>query len=411
MASSARLHAINNMGIEGAFLYDGIPAVLVETPEKTASVAFMADAWPGRVDADQYRIGVAVHAHFAHLQRVAAQFPFAPEFAPRTAEKSHRATRARRLIRFLVHETEHQHLARPRVLDDGGNEPAELGKIEIHPSSLGGAPTAAPSPHTKNPKKNPLGVCRASGSMRAFRLRLLKPPRARLATVMMMVVMMMMPAQIHDQETVTKTGSGVKAVPRAIEIRRVSYFFRLFLFVLFQLQRGRIDAKPQARGLRAVRKDVPQMRLATAAHHFRAHHPVGFICFERHLRFVHGRVEAWPAGAGIKLRIRIEQRLAAADAVEHAMFLGVPVFAREGRLGALLASHLILFVGKLFTPFRVCLLHFFRLFFDLFFHVADPHSPSPYFIAFCSGPKWPPQVKRYAGCSCAGLSAPSASAD
>src|SRR6266571_7948426 len=84
MASSARLPAINNMGIEGAFLYDGIPAVLVETPEKTASVAFMADAWPGRVDADQYRIGVAVHAHFAHLQRVAAQFPFAPEFVPRT---------------------------------------------------------------------------------------------------------------------------------------------------------------------------------------------------------------------------------------------------------------------------------------------------------------------------------------
>src|SRR6266566_3669475 len=157
MASSARLPAVNDMGIEGAFLYDGIPAVLVETPEKTASVALVADARARRVDADQYRIGVAVHAHFAHLQRVAAQFSFAPEFAPRTAEKRHRATRARRLIRFLVHETEHQHLARPRVLDDGGNEPAELGKIEIHPASLGGARNRRAFAAHKESKKKPAG--------------------------------------------------------------------------------------------------------------------------------------------------------------------------------------------------------------------------------------------------------------
>src|SRR5207245_4313124 len=187
MTQPRRPPAVNDVGIEGAFLYDGIPAVRIKTPEKTASVALVADARPGRVDADQYRIGVAVHAHFAHVQRVAAQFSFAPEFAPRTAEKRHRATRARRLIRFLVHETEHQHLARPRILDDGGNEPAELGKIEIHPASLGGAPTAAPSPHTQNPKKNPLGVCRASGSMRAFRLPHIQPPRPRPAAMMMLV--------------------------------------------------------------------------------------------------------------------------------------------------------------------------------------------------------------------------------
>src|SRR5437016_3984245 len=46
--------------------------------------------------------------------------------------------------------------------------------------------------------------------MRALKFRLLKPPRARLAAVMMM----MMPAQLHNHETVAKMSSFVKGLRR-----------------------------------------------------------------------------------------------------------------------------------------------------------------------------------------------------
>src|SRR5260370_29150802 len=127
--SSARLPAVHGVRIEGAFLDHDLRAVFVEPSEKTAAVALMADARAGRIDAHQYRVGVAIHAHFTHVQGVPAQFALAPELASRAAVKSHRAARACRLIGFLVHEPQHKHLARPRVLNDRGNEPIELGKI------------------------------------------------------------------------------------------------------------------------------------------------------------------------------------------------------------------------------------------------------------------------------------------
>src|ERR1700719_3274989 len=221
----------------------------------------------------------------------------------------------------------------------------------ISPSSLAKSRFIRPPETPLRSKKNPLGVCRASGSMRAFKFRLLKPPRARLAAVMM--VMMMMPAQIHDQQTLTKTPSVVKGVPSSTGIANGDRHDPLFLIVFLQAQGRGVDAETQTRGLRTIREDVPQMRFAAAAHDFRAHHSVGFIGLERYFRFVHGRRKAWPPGAGIILRLRFEQRFAAADAVEYAVFLGVPVFSRERRLSALLASHAILFVGKLLAPFRV----------------------------------------------------------
>jgi hypothetical protein len=127
----------------------------------------------------------------------------------------------------------------------------------------------------KSKKKNPLGVRRASGSMRAFGFRLLKPPRARLAAVMMV----MMPAQIHNMATVAKMCSTVKPT-RVVGIYDQNRV--LFLIILFQLQRGGVDTEAQACGLRPIREDVPQMRFAAAAHHFRAHHTVGFVRLKLH---------------------------------------------------------------------------------------------------------------------------------
>jgi hypothetical protein len=36
----------------------------------------------------------------------------------------------------LIHESQHQHLARRGVLHDGGNQAVELSKIQIHPGLL-----------------------------------------------------------------------------------------------------------------------------------------------------------------------------------------------------------------------------------------------------------------------------------
>src|SRR5205807_965430 len=134
-AVSWALLAINGVRIEGAFLYHIHRAIIAKAAEKAASVAFVTDARTCRLDAHQYGIGVAVHAHLAHAQGMAAPFSLTPQLAARAAVKRHGAARARLLIRLLVHETEHQHLARSRILNNRGNKPVELGKVEIHPAS------------------------------------------------------------------------------------------------------------------------------------------------------------------------------------------------------------------------------------------------------------------------------------
>src|SRR5205807_2712466 len=158
-ASSARLPAINRIRIKGAFLDDHFAAVLIDPPEKATAVTLVADARPRRVDADQDRIGVAIDAHFAHAQRVAALFALAPELASCAAVERDLAAGSRRLISFLVHETEHKHFARPRILNDRGNKPIELSEIQIHlPSQLKSRPhTAGALAKHQDPKKKPAG--------------------------------------------------------------------------------------------------------------------------------------------------------------------------------------------------------------------------------------------------------------
>src|SRR3984893_13232752 len=103
---------------------------------------------------------------------------------------------------------------------------------------------------------------------------------------------------------------------------------------------------------------MPQVRLALAPHHFGARHPVASISLRRHLRFRAGRIKTRPARPRIKLRLRLEQRLAAAYALIRAGRLGLPELARERRLGALAARDVILLRRQLRAPLGVALRYF-----------------------------------------------------
>jgi hypothetical protein len=83
---------------------------------------------------------------------------------------------------------------------------------------------------------------------------------------------------------------------------------------LDELQGSGIHAVAQAGGLRAVREDVAEMGVALAAEHFGAFHAKAAVGLLDDVLFGDGSPEAWPAGAGLKLGVGAEQRIAAADA-------------------------------------------------------------------------------------------------
>src|SRR5205823_3717157 len=74
-----------------------------------------------------------------------------------------------------------------------------------------------------------------------------------------------------------------------------------------------------------------------------------------------GLVEARPAGAGLELGVRVEQRRATTRAVVHPVVLDVDVLAGERRLGGLLAQHRVLVGRELLTPLLVGLLDLLRV--------------------------------------------------
>src|SRR5262245_42831947 len=128
------------------------------------------------------------------------------------------------------------------------------------------------------------------------------------------------------------------------------------LFTRLEPQRRRVHAIPLPRRLRAVVEDVPEVRVAAAAHDLGAAHEPAVVRVLGHAALRHRRPEARPAGAGVELRRAVEQRLAAADAAVDAVGLVVPVLAGEGALGALAARHLELLRRQLLAPLGFSLL-------------------------------------------------------
>src|ERR1051325_194213 len=128
--------------------------------------------------------------------------------------------------------------------------------------------------------------------------------------------------------------------------------------LLLKLQRGGVDAVTQAGRGGAVVKHMPEVRVRTAAHPLGRAHEQAVVP----LRFDVVRPDRLPvtrpAGAGLELRVRTEQFLSAADAAIRARFVVVPILAREGALGTLLARHPVLFRREKVSPIGVGLDHF-----------------------------------------------------
>src|SRR3984893_3213699 len=101
------------------------------------------------------------------------------------------------------------------------------------------------------------------------------------------------------------------------------------------------------------------MRVAACAACLGPNHAVAGILVLHDVFFVRGSVEAWPAGARIKLCRGIEQRRSAADAVIRTRILRLPILSGEGRLGASLPRDAVLFGSQFLLPLGFTLHYFF----------------------------------------------------
>src|SRR5438552_17276341 len=101
------------------------------------------------------------------------------------------------------------------------------------------------------------------------------------------------------------------------------------------------------------------MRVAACAACLSPNHAIAGILVLHHVFFVRGSVEAWPAGARIKLCGGLEQRRPAADAVIGARIFRLPILSAEGRLGASLARDAVLLRSQFLPPLGFTLHYFF----------------------------------------------------
>ena len=123
---------VDFFGIEDAVLDNLFRAVAGDATKEAASVSFVANTWSHRIDSDEQGIGVAVDAHVEHLEDVSARFTFFPKSIARTGKKYNLARPLRLRECHVVHEAEHEHVARSSILDDGGDEPAGFFEVELH---------------------------------------------------------------------------------------------------------------------------------------------------------------------------------------------------------------------------------------------------------------------------------------
>jgi len=99
-------------------------------PVEAAAPARVAGRATVLVHFQEDRVGVAVDEHAAHVLMVAGLFAFAPQAA--AAAPVDGAPGAQRLAqRLFVHVSEHQHLARVRILSDDRNEAASLVEVDL----------------------------------------------------------------------------------------------------------------------------------------------------------------------------------------------------------------------------------------------------------------------------------------
>ena len=121
-------------------------------------------------------------------------------------------------------------------------------------------------------------------------------------------------------------------------------------------QRLGVHAVAQSRRPRPVVEDVPEVAVAAGAEDLDPPHAVAAVLFGDDVLVGDRLEEARPAGAGIELRVRGEERQTAADAGVDALPLVVEERAAERPLGALAARDLELLAGQQLAPLGVGLL-------------------------------------------------------
>src|SRR5689334_7230838 len=100
---------------------------------------------------------------------------------------------------------------------------------------------------------------------------------------------------------------------------------------------------------------MSEMRIAVRTRDLHAPHAVAVVFVGLDGLARDGLVKARPSAAGVKLRVRLEQRLPARRAAVPAWIVLGFVLAGEGPLGALLSKNVVLVRRELAPPF------FFRL--------------------------------------------------
>src|SRR3990172_2888300 len=99
----------------------------------------------------------------------------------------------------------------------------------------------------------------------------------------------------------------------------------LQLFLGDKSESGGVDAVAQARRLRAVREEMPQMRVAILASHFGTHRVSARVFLLHDVSGLEGFGETRPSGARVELVQGTEQRLAGYHVHVDALPIVVPV--------------------------------------------------------------------------------------
>src|SRR5579863_8711899 len=141
------------------------------------------------------------------------------------------------------------------------------------------------------------------------------------------------------------TGRGLAGVARLAGLA-----FRL------EAQGCAVHAVALARGARPVREDMPEMAVAPRAVHLGALHVIGLVARGAHSARERP-IEARPARAAVKLRVRLEQGLSAARAAKDAGPMLIIERARARALRTMTAQHPVLLGGQRALPLGLRLLH------------------------------------------------------
>src|SRR5262249_46468665 len=106
----------------------------------------------------------------------------------------------------------------------------------------------------------------------------------------------------------------------------------------FEGQRGAVHTVAQSGRARTVGKDLTEMSAAARAVHFGARHAVAAVLGRRDGGLIVRCEKARPPGPALELGVGVEQRLAAAGALEGAVALFAIQRTRAARLGGVLAQ-------------------------------------------------------------------------